>query len=371
MRSRFLKTTVLVVVFSFSLGAWWSFYRHEQRIAHNPHGPEIRLLVLKNFLPGPLIKTIQRRLSADLQVTEEPAEIDLLRELLSHSDNYDIVELPSFVMHSFLIKNVLSPINGKTIPSMKQISIDFQHLDFDPGGKYFIPVSWGVSGFLFNPARAKWDGDSLMTLFNVESGGNGSSPALQQPRAKISLMDSPIEFLNLITKIQPIVSTWAKTDQTTELTKTVHAFAGQISALTNDPTSLLTNGSVTVAQISSGRAATFLKKHPDYKFVLPKEKGVLWVNYLAVSHAVGDIELANELLNAFLRPSINRQLVELDHSASVLNSLNSSSLPEMQKASYIRKLPLNRFELYVNPEAIEPTWLSIYQNAANTSGARP
>ncbi len=369
MHSRFWKMSLLVVVFSFSWGAWWSFYRREKLNTKASHGPEIRLLIEKNFLPDEVVKTLQRRLNADLQVTEEPAEIDLLRELLSHSDNYDIVELPSFVMHSFIKNNVLKRLNKSDIPSLGQVSIDFKHLDFDPDGRYFVPVTWGVGGFLYDPTKSKWNDQSILSLFNVDADQVGVATPIAS--TKISLMDSPIEFLNLIAKLQPIVNTWAQTDQMAELSKTVHAFASQIAAFTNDPTNLLSNGSVEVAQTSNGRAADFLKNHTNFKFVLPKEKGVLWVHFLAITRGVEDVDLADEVLDAILQPSINKQLIKLSHSASVLNSLNSSSLPELQKARYIREVPLSRFELYVNSEAIQPTWLSVYQGALQSAGSKP
>ncbi len=363
MRSRFLKLVILVAVFSFSWGAWWGIYHYERAHHIEHHGPEIRVLAEKNFLPPAVIKMVQNQLHVHLQITEEPTDISLVGELLSNKQKYDVVELPSFVLSSFMLNRNLSPFNTDEIPRLRNVSIDFQHLGFDPDGHYLVPISWGVSGFVFNPKQTQWSDKSLTALFGMAV--KHRPPHFHSRLAKISLIDSPILFFNLLEKLKPMVKSWADTGQTAKLTKFIQQITSDVVSFTSTPESQLTSGQVQIAEMTNGEAAAFLKQHPNYRFVMPKEKGALWIRFLAISRGVKDRTLANKLIDAFLHSNINQKLIDLNHSATVLSSLNNSSLSNMQKASYIRALPLFQYQLYVDSDAIAPNWLTLYQQTVS------
>jgi len=303
----------------------------------------------KGFLPESVMNKIQRSLNIDLLLTEESSEVDLLREALSHYQNYDVIELPSYVLKSFLLDNVLAPLTTADIPELSKVSIDFRHLDFDPDDRFLVPVTWGLTGFVVNTKTANWPDESLETLMTNHAA------------AKVSLLDSPVEVMNVIAKIKPIVKSWVETGQTEELGKEVRDFRHQIHSFSGDPRPQLINGDLQMAQVQQGRVAKLISHDPSFKFVLPKERGILWIQFLAISRGVRDPVLAHEVLNTLLKANVNKSLVESNETATVLNSLNDSDLPELQKAKYVRAVPLSRVELYVNHEALEPMWLGVFR----------
>jgi spermidine/putrescine transport system substrate-binding protein len=355
-RSKYWKIVILAIFFSFVWGTWWGLYSYEQKNPKKKHGPEIRLLVQRGALPEKVVSEFQQQLNVDLLVTEEGSEVDLLREVLSHYQNYDVIELPSFVLKSFLLDNVLLPLNTHDVPNLSQVSIDFRHLDFDPDDAYLVPVSWGLTGFVVNTKTYKWQDETLESLLSGQ--------------AKVALLDSPVESMNVVSKVKPILKTWVETGQTEELNKLAREFRRQIRVFTSDPREQLIKGEVQVAQMQQGRVAKLVADDPTYQFLLPKERGILWIRFLGVSRGVKDSVLAHEVLNALLQPRMNRLLAEQSEAATVLTTLNDSDLPALQKAKFVRAVPLSRVELYVNHEALEPTWLGVYRQNLTAPAAK-
>lgn len=340
---KYSKILILAFVFSFLWGLWWGFYSLEKRKPLTQKGPPVRWLTKEGLLSSEMIKRLEAKAGVGLQVVEKKSDLGVLREALSRNNEYDLIYIHSGVSNSFILDNVFSPLDYEEIPNAEEISIDFKNLDFDPENKYLVPIAWGLNGFLVNGERVSAPSETLSELVNIKS--------------KISFIPSPMELYHLIVKLKPIIKTWVETGQTEELFNDLKDIKAQVAFLSEDPRDLMSKEELYVAQITNGQAAKMVGSGSKFRFLLPKERGTLWLALIGVSRGAHDKIKAMRVLNTILDSDLNRHFVEVSEQASVLTNLNDSSLPMMQKASFIRQVPLSRVELFIQHEAFEPMWM--------------
>lgn len=338
-----LQILALAVLFSFLWGIWWSYYKLEKETPQYSSSEEIRILAYKGVFKPQFIEFFQKKRAIKIVLTEKNSDGDILREALSRNSEYDLIQMSSFISKSFIVDNVFAPLEFNEISNFLNVSVDFKSLDFDLDNHHFIPISWGLNGFILNAKKISLVDESLDEILSFKS--------------KVSVLPSPTELLNLSMKIKPIIKTWVETGQSEALKKDLQDLKLKFSALLIDPREKVLDGTYDVAQMSSGYAAKILSRDSGYRFVLPKERATLWINLIGVSRGARDKELAFLVINDLLNDDINQKFVELNEQATPLETLNQSSLPLLQKASFIRQVPLSRVELFINHEALESTWL--------------
>jgi spermidine/putrescine transport system substrate-binding protein len=346
--NKYLKILSLAIIFSFIWGAWWGFYSYEQERPDNKKGPLVRWLGLKGVMPVQFVEEFSIKNELQLHVTEMSTEAELLREALTHTENYDIIQISTFVSKSFLVENVFAPLNMDTVSNFKDVSVDFKSLDFDLDNKFLLPLTWGLNGFVVNAKEISLNTESINELMH--------------PSSKLALIRSPVELFNLAIKFKPIIKTWVETGQNEELKKSLRELKSTMSHWPSDAIALLKEGKLNVVQTTNGEAAFLVGPGSQYRFVLPLERATLWINLIGVSVGARDIPFAHHVMNLLLQADTNKRLVEINKHSSVVNSSNESNLPLLQQAQFIRKVPLSRVELFINREAIEPIWQQAIQN---------
>ena len=337
----YLKVLTLAIVFSFGWGLWWGFYNLEKKNPKYKKGPEIRVLSMKGFFTQDFLKEIETKYKINFVLTEKDSDADLLREALSENKNYDLIQIRSFITKSFLLDSVFKPLDADRIEG-QSISIDFKNMGFDPSDKYFVPITWGINGFLVRD-------DKKLIKESLEE--------LTSNQAQFSVLPSFVELLHLLTKIRPVVKNWLETGQTEELSKDLKQLKTKIAKFSPDPRAELLEKKLDLAQISNGQAAAFIKQNPQFRFVLAKEGSTLWINLLGVSQGVKNEQRTYDVINLLLRDEVNKKLILSNEQATTLNSLNDVDIPPLLKANYIRQVPLSRVDLFVNGEGIEPLWI--------------
>lgn len=337
----------LVVLFSFMWGAWWGFYKVEKSSPAGHFKNAVRVLAVKDFFMPAFVNSFEKTNHVRLQITEKQSDLEVLREALSRNADYDLILIRSYIAKSFIIDNVLTALTDDAgrhmVEKMNDISIDYKGMDFDPDNKYLVPITWGLNGFVINAEKVSLTTELLSEMLTDHV---------------TAVMSSPIEIFNLATKLKPIIKNWVETGQIEELNKDLKELKSFFKKFADDPRELILKNQVEVAQITNGQAASLLAKNAGLRFVLPKDRATMWVYYLGVSRGVRDIDTAVHVINKLLQAHISEKLVVTSEQATVLDSLNASQLPLMQKAQFIRQVPLSRVELFINHEALEPTWNS-------------
>jgi spermidine/putrescine-binding protein len=375
---RTLFIIIFSVMFSFAWGLWFGLYRSEKSRPARWDGPDIRFLIKKGFITDEFVKSYSQKNKVNFQLVEVEDDSSLLRELVSPQINYDIAQVPSYLVKTFLIENVFTPLDSNTQEAMKAISVDFKSLDFDPGNKYLLPMTWGVNGFLVKKETNKPMATKLDDLLNTKAS------------TSISTIANPVDVFYLAMKIRPIIRAWTESGNQIELMRELKEIHKRFGKITEPPSlevdsdteskstenvnaenkftenklteNKFTENKFTIQQMPNGLAAKYLEKSPDtYEFVLPEERSRLWINSFAIPVNSKNRRYAARILNSLMQSEWAFLLSKTNSQATTVTALNNSTLDPMLKASYVRELPISRVEFYMDNESLEPTWLDAYR----------
>ncbi len=346
-KRRYIKILFFAVFLSFVWGLWWGYYQDYQGRPESWAKGELKVLAEAGRFDPTFIEKFSKSEKIILRVTTKATPQELLRELLSHHEEYDIVQFSSFLADSFLLNNLLEEIDDQHIRNAANISVDFKNLSFDPENRYLIPLFWGVNGYVYNSEKIV-SPDSLLDLLN--------DSAL---RAKIALLASPVELYTLATQIRPIIKTWVNTGNQQGVNQELKAVKEKIGTFRLEPIDELKSNQLFAAQISNGDAAKFLSENLAFKYFVPVEKANLWVGVLGIVKDSQKKKLAEQAINHLLSDEWSEKLAQASFQATVLSTLNSSDvLKPLQKAQFVREIRLSRFQLFYDREAYEPLWSS-------------
>ena len=339
MKKRFQKTLFIAILLSFIWGLWWGFYRHYRERPENWSGAEIQVLAFDKIFTEEVIKKLAIEEGIDLRVTHISHPQNFLQQMLTSGADYDLIQVNSFLAGSFLIENVFEPLDWEMIPNKQNISIDFQNLSYDPNSQFFLPLFWGVNGFLYD--------SSVLSSFE----------SLEKLTPQLVLSPSAVEAYTYATRLRPIIKNWLVTGNEEGLKEDLKEISNQWPEFSSSGVQQLVEQKKVAVQITNGRAAEFLKKHHHLRYGLPVEKANLWVGMIGISKDSQNKKIAHQVLNQLLNPKWALEIIKSNQEATVNTLLdNSDSIAPQQKSNFIRELRLSRFELFYDNEAFEPLW---------------
>lgn len=344
MKKSFFKVTFIAVLLSFIWGLWWGFYRDYKLRPQKWARGEVHILAEEGRFTPQFIEKFAKDEEIMLRVTTRSSPQEFLRELLSSRGNYDLIELSSFLIDSFIIENVFDEIDRERVTNFENISVDFQNLNFDPEGRHLLPLFWGVNGFVFNSEKLKEF--------------NSINDSLAAHANSIAISPSSVEAYSLAVKMSPIIKTWVNTGNQSDLLKDLKSLSARFPIFSSDIEKGLAAGTISAGQMTNGRAAKFLVDNKNFQFQLPVEKSNLWIGLVGMTKDSQNKKLAQEVMNRLLLPKWSKELVLTTSEATPNSILDSDAdiLPQ-QKAQYVRELRLSRFELFYDHETFEPIWM--------------
>src|SRR5690606_3916695 len=257
---------------------------------------------------------------------------------------YDLIQIPSFAGRSFLLDSAFLPIEKNKLSRWNDISVDFRSLDYDPNDHYLLPLTWGLNGFVVDARDSESVAESLDEILSVSG----------DKKHKISVLPEPSEIFALMVKLRPVVRTFVETGNESELKKEIREIKPLLRDFDNDPRKLLESGDFRAAQAPNGLVAGWLNENTGFRYVLPKEKASLWVRSIGIATGARDVALSRRILNHLLDPVVAEELVRTNEQATTLTTVDEKKLPPLQRAQFIRMVPLSRVELLMSSDALEP-----------------
>src|SRR3990172_7862723 len=174
---------------------------------------------------------------------------------------------------------------------------------------YAVPYFWGTLGIAYRADLVDKAPTSWMDIFQ---------PA-QYLYRKIEMVESSRDALGMALKALGYSANSAnpmeiKQAEQLLLTQKPYVKTYNYSALTEK--SALVSGDVIAAMLYSGDALTVQEFEKNIRYVVPKEGGNLWVDYLVVLDSSKNKELAMAFINFLNEPENAAQLAEFVHYAT-------------------------------------------------------
>lgn len=365
----FLYALTFAIAISFVLGFLWSkdFFtsKRNERTKAAATRPVLVITTYRGWVPEAVVEAIEAQTQFQVRLEEFDRALEVWQKL-ERAYTEGTAELITLTSWQIEVARQLGrvqevPDTGACRSYRQGVAADFRALPDRPGASLGLPLAWAATGFLINTDIIKVPPDSLVEV--IKKFGRGKSP--------IQLMRHPEELVWLAGQLTPASRDVeeGETDESESRAlenirkslKTVLQSAELVSAdnlrspFTRwNPTADLSGKSAVQANHTAKVLPPF-QGQDKWQFVLPKEKGLLWVGYLVPKVGIMEETQVLNLCSAMKvisdqmsTETVANRFIENTGLALTFSKLNSAAIPAEFKPAHIRSLPLNRMDLRKN-----------------------
>ncbi|EPY14269.1 MULTISPECIES: ABC transporter substrate-binding protein [Paenibacillus] len=216
---------------------------------------------------------------------------ELLAKLKAGGANYDLIQPSDYMVASMIKQDLLEPLDLNHIPNFQYVTDRFKNPEFDPGNKYSIVYTWGVTGIAYNTKYVKQAPTDWADLWKDEYKG------------KVLLLDDNREILGMALKkagksnsSQNEAEINAAVDDLRKLVPNVLAFD------TDNIKQKMIAEEGWIGTVWSGDASVIHGENPDVAFMIPKTGSTIFSDNYAIPKGTKNKELAEKFINFMLDP---------------------------------------------------------------------
>ncbi len=204
----------------------------------------------------------------------------------------DLVTPAGFMIEIMGKQGLLSPLDPDRLPNLRYLDERFRRLPFDPTGRYYVPYTYGFTGLFYDSTKVTEPVDSWRLLWD------------ERYRGRLLMFDDMLENFDLAHRLLG----FRLVDRDTAHLDAAFALLQQQRPLLRKHESNLVNemllgGEVVAAQNWNGNAMRLNRKHPQFKFLIPKEGTLLFVDTLCLLQTAPNPAAAYAFVNYLLEPA--------------------------------------------------------------------
>lgn len=219
---------------------------------------------------------------------------ELLAKLQAGGAQYDLIQPSDYMVGTMIKLGMLEELNKKNIPNLNNIVSTFQTPPYDPGNRYSIVYTWGVTGIAYNKKYVKETIDSWEDLYN---------PAY---KGRVILLNDSREVLGMGLIKNGFSNSTKNKDELAKAYEDLKALLPNVMAFdTDNIKQKMIAEEAWIGTVWSGDAAFIAAENPDVDYVVPKEGGTIWADTLAIPKGAKNKELAEKFINYLLEPEVS------------------------------------------------------------------
>lgn len=257
---------------------------------------------------------------------------------------YDLIMINSIQVERYSKRGWLDPIDWNAVPNAKHIDPRWSNA-FAEVDTYGVPYFWGTMGIAYRKDLIPNGFDSWLDLFNPQ----------EVLRDKIVMINDARELTAMALKASghsANSSNGSHLKEARQLLLKQKPYVQQYSYPKLSEGSALLTSDVWVSTMYSGDAIALQGYDENIAFSLPKEGGLIWVDYLTVASSSNEKRLAHEFLNFLNEPKIasrsaewvyyaspNLAAAQLMSEAYMSNTIINPSAAALGKSEFIQSLP--------------------------------
>ena len=270
---------------------------------------ELVLLNWADYLDPELIAEFEKK--HGIKVKQIYFEHDEARDnILVEADGkgYDLAIVNGGNMSSYRARGWLAPLSEAEIPNLRHI--DRRWMSAFPAAEgHAMPYFWGTLGIGYRADLVPEPITSWQQLFRPAESLHG----------RIGMIGDPSDLLGMALKALGYSANSADRRELAEaerllLDQKPFVRTYRYVALTEE--SSLVTGEVAASMMYSGDALMVAEHHDEIVYVVPKEGGNIWVDYLVVMASSPKKELAKKFINFLNEPENAAQLAEFVYYAT-------------------------------------------------------
>ena len=270
---------------------------------------ELIFLNWSEYMDPGLLEEFEKRFN--VKVTEVYFESDETRDdMLVETDGkgYDVILASGITLRNYEKRGWLAPLGASEVPNLKHV--DARWLDVFPESRgYAVPFFWGTTGIGYRKDLVQGEIDSWMQLYRPGEGLRGKFFMNKYSRDVVGMALKALGFSANSTDSSELAAAEALVFEQKPYVKDY--FYPALNAK-----SALVTGKVYAAMMFNGDVLMVQEHHPEITYVLPKEGGNIWVDYLAVGEASTKKDLAYQFIDFLNEPEIAARLAQFVYFAT-------------------------------------------------------
>jgi spermidine/putrescine transport system substrate-binding protein len=261
---------------------------------------QLNVFTWSEYLPTDVVADFEKRFDCKVVVDFYDSPEAMLTKIQSGGSSlYDVVIPSDETMATLIGQNLLTALDHKKVPNVKNIEDRFLNRAFDPGNRFSVPYQWGTLGILARtipgqPLEQSW------SLFLDPK---------KQP-GPILLLDSPSDMIRSALKFKgyDFNSTNPKhlkevRDLLADAKKRSLGFANTVAAR-----KAVLDKTARAAIVYSGDGIQVTKEDPAISYFIPREGSLIFIDSLVILRQAPHPELAHNFINYILEPEVGARI---------------------------------------------------------------
>ncbi|WP_295392458.1 spermidine/putrescine ABC transporter substrate-binding protein [uncultured Thiodictyon sp.] len=260
-------------------------------------GPELVIFNWEDYLSPTAIRDFESEFGA--RVRQVYFETDDARDqamAASEGAGFDLLLLDNTALAAYRKRGWISPLDPAAIPNRRYLDPRWATA-FPDSQDVAVPYLWGTMGIAYRRDLTGRDLDSWLDLLRP-------APAL---RGRILMVADHFDLFAVALK-----ALWFSMNSTdgaeikaaADLLRAQRPAVLRYGSLTTDAHSELLTGRVAAAVTYNGDAAALRRRNAQVVYVIPREGGALWLDFLAIAAHARHPALAAAFLDFINRPAV-------------------------------------------------------------------
>jgi spermidine/putrescine transport system substrate-binding protein len=258
--------------------------------------PEKKLLlaIWSNYMPAEVLQGFEKEQSCRVEIPWNYSSNDeLLAKLQSKASGFDLVVPSDLVLKLLWSQDLLEKIDHSKVPNLKNLDPYFRRRTADVKEEWSVPYTWGTVGIAWRADKVKGDIDSW-GVFGTDRGG-GNAFLLEDARDAIAA--ALVFHGKSVNSVDP--------KDLAEAKATLLEWKDHMKGFTGEVKDNLLSGEAWIIQAYNGDVAQAMKAQPGkFKFAVPKEGGIRWVDNFVIPKGAPNKDLAHAFIDYILRPDV-------------------------------------------------------------------
>jgi spermidine/putrescine transport system substrate-binding protein len=301
-RRRFLQTAAAGCAGAILPSCGWRLGNVQSNPKQMAPSDQLSVYTWEAYVDKDLLKDFQTE--AKIKVTSEvfdSNETMLATFEAGKGSTYSVIYPSEITVQQMVQKDYLTELDVSRLAGLENLLPRFREPHRNGGKRYSVPVSWGVTGLIYNPEKLSepptdWDylwkhKDKLTRRMTLLSDVREVMGAVLKSLGHSYNSENPQELKaasEKLLKLKPAIASF-----------TTDAWKDQLLA-----------GDLWIAMGYSSDAAEALKQNPKLKFLIPKSGTSLWSDTMVIPKSAPNPDAAYDWINYMLRPEVAASMTQ-------------------------------------------------------------
>jgi spermidine/putrescine transport system substrate-binding protein len=237
-------------------------------------------------------------------------------------DSFSLLYPSEYFIPKLVKAKLLAELDHDRIRGLDNLMPQFRQSIADKDNHYGIPFAWGTTGLIYNQEKVSDEIEDWNYLWKNK----------EKLLRKMSLLDDYREVMGFCLKTLGYSINETQPDRLKEAYEKLSRLKPFISNFTTDGwRNKMASGDLWIAMAYSSDAISLLKENPKLRYVIPKQGGTRWSDWMVIPKSAPNPNAAytwmNYLLNPEVAASVSQRLAVTTPNAAALPLL----LPELQQ----------------------------------------